>query len=336
MDSATEKSVQTRIQSLQTICEILSHRYISEFIDDRKVTILDIVEKSIRRGKGQEQALAARLAALLMMQLGGGFEVIKPLGQYLLTAALDKSVAFDARAKCCTALGLLNFLGSDDIGDLIQLMQTFETIFSGSYMKGDQSPSSASADAGALHSSALSAWGLLLTLIPPAHFVSNMAQKNPPTIQNLMGMLKSPHLDVRMTAGETIALVMECGRSEDEDFLEDFIPDIIDATKVLATDSHKYRAKKDRKTQRATFRDVLRYVEEDISPEINIRFGSESLFIDSWAVHHQYSALCAAMGPGMTVHLTENDFLRDILQLGNKLVEEDVMNLKRSKMEKVK
>jgi hypothetical protein len=269
-----------------------------------------------------------------MMQLGGGFEFAKTLGQYLLTAALDKSVSFDARAKCCTALGLLSFIGSDDIGDLIQLMQTFETIFSGSYMKGDQSPSSASVDAGILHSSALSAWGLLLTLIPPAHFVTAMSQKVQPTIQNLMGMLKSPHLDVRIVAGETIALVLECGRSQDEEYLDEHIRDLVESAKSLATDSHKYRAKRDRKTQRATFRDVVRYLEEDISPEISIRFGTESLLIDSWAVHHQYSALCAAMGPGMTVHLQDNEFLRDILQLGDKLLQEDVVNSKRTKMEK--
>lgn len=148
-------------------------------------------------------------------------------------------------------------------------------------------------------------------------------------------MLKSPHLEVRMSAGETIALVLECGRSFDEDFLEDFIPTLIDATKPLATDSNKYRAKRDRKTQRATFRDVVRYLQEDISPEINIRFGTESLLIDSWSMHHQYNALCAAMGPGMTVHLMENEFVRDILQLGDKLLQEDVLNSKQTKSEKV-
>lgn len=139
-----------------------------------------MIEKSIRRGKSDEQAAAARLAALFIMQLGGSFDGIISVGHYLLVTALDKSVSYDARAKCCTALGLLNFLAIDDIGDIIELMKNFETIFSGSYVKGDQSPSNASADAGILHSAALSAWGLLLTLIPPGHFVANMSQKVSP------------------------------------------------------------------------------------------------------------------------------------------------------------
>lgn len=69
------------------------------------------------------------------------------------------------------------------------------------------------------------------------------------------------HLDVRMSAGEIIALILESGRSYNEDFLDDYLEELIEAVKNLATDSHKYRAKRDRKTQRAIFRDVLRYLE---------------------------------------------------------------------------
>ena len=58
-----------------------------------------------------------------------------------------------------------------------------------------------------------------------------------------------------------IALLLENGRLHTEEFLEEYMEDVIDVVKTLATDSHKYRAKKDRKTQRATFRDVLRYLE---------------------------------------------------------------------------
>lgn len=76
-----------------------------------------------------------------------------------------------------------------------------------------------------------------------------------------MGMLESPHLDVRMAVGETIALILESGREHDENFLDEYLGRLIDATKLLATDSNKFRAKRDRKTQKATFRDVLRYLE---------------------------------------------------------------------------
>lgn len=134
-----------------------------------------------------------------------------------------------------------------------------------------------------------------------------------------------------------MTLALECGRAQDEDYLDEYLSDMIAATKLLATDSHKYRAKRDRKQQRATFRDILRYFEEDIAPEINIRFGTETLFIDTWAIHHQYTALCSVMGSGMSAHLAENDFLRDVFQLGQKVVATDRTSKKdkQSKLERV-
>lgn len=144
-----------------------------------------------------------------------------------------------------------------------------------------------------------------------------------PSIKNLMGLLSSAHLDVRMTAGEIFALLFEKGRAHDDEYLDEYLPNIIDITKKLATDSHKFRAKRDRKTQRATFRDILHYIEDDDLPEINVRFGREQLLLDSWALHHQYTTFCNVMGPGINRHLAENDFIRDVMQLGGKLNEAD-------------
>lgn len=80
-------------------------------------------------------------------------------------------------------------------------------------------------------------------------------------MDKLSELLESPHLDVRMAAGEALALVYESGREENLSFEEDFALEIADTLKQLATDSHKYRAKKDRKQQRATFRDILQFIE---------------------------------------------------------------------------
>lgn len=81
------------------------------------------------------------------------------------------------------------------------------------------------------------------------------------SINNLIGLLQSAHVDVRMACGELIAIILECGRSFDEDFLNEYLSKLIELTNELAKDSQKFRAKKERKAQRATFRDVLRYLE---------------------------------------------------------------------------
>lgn len=74
-------------------------RYLPDYVDDRKITIMDLIEKSIKRGKGVEQAEAARLASLLIIQVGSNEEIIKTLSPVLRLVALDPSVSFDARAK---------------------------------------------------------------------------------------------------------------------------------------------------------------------------------------------------------------------------------------------
>lgn len=173
LENATEKSAQTRISSLQEICKILSQKYLPYFLEDRKVTIIDCIEKCIRKGKGEEQIYASKLAPLLVLQLGTEQNISKTLNSFLLTTLQDKSASYDVRAACCFSLGLLNFLDGEDIGQLVNLMQHFETIFSDSYLKGDdKTPISVTVEAATLHAEALSAWGLLLSLIPSGDFVS--------------------------------------------------------------------------------------------------------------------------------------------------------------------
>lgn len=99
IENASEKSTQTRVNALQAMSEIFMHHYMFDFVDDRKITILDIVEKSLKRGKGAEQALAAKMAALLVTQLQGDEHVTQVLVPLLKHTALDKSATHDARAK---------------------------------------------------------------------------------------------------------------------------------------------------------------------------------------------------------------------------------------------
>lgn len=170
IENATEKSTQVRIQALQHIAEILQHRYIPDFVDDRRMTLIDIVEKSLRRGKGLEQEWAARLLTPLLIQLGGDSEIPATLCQILSTSIQGRDCPFSVRAWFCTALAMLQFLNSNDIGDVIEVMQQFEQIFSNSYLKGDKTSPTVSDDAAQLHTAALSAWGLLATLVPPRDF----------------------------------------------------------------------------------------------------------------------------------------------------------------------
>lgn len=133
-----------------------------------------------------------------------------------------------------------------------------------------------------------------------------------------MGLLESANVDIRKAAGEVIAIFLESGRAYDDHFMQPHLNELIIATHRLATSSIKTHAKRDRKIQRATFRDVFQYVESNISPDIDVKFPDGLLKLDSWWLYFQYSAICGSMGPGIQKHLSENNFMRGVLQLGDK------------------
>lgn len=45
--------------------------------------------------------------------------------------------------------------------------------------------------------------------------------------------------------------------------------------------------------------------------------------------------MCHILGPGLNTHLTENELLRDIFQLGDKLIIKELPINKQTKLEKV-
>jgi len=221
-------------------------------------------------------------------------------------------------------------------------MLALEGIFGGS--EGRNGPST---DVLHLHSAALSTWSLLLTVLPAQH-IYKLSQIH---VGGLVQLLDSTDVDVRIGAGEAIALIYEGARQYDEDFgfadsgsgddersdggaaspSLDQVDDLCLKLRQLATDSNKYRAKKDRKQQRSSFRDILRAIEENESPEIRVKFGREVLDIDSWSCKQQYDSLCQVLGSGMNLHLAQNELVREIFGLGGALLQEDAANLNKVK-----
>lgn len=93
----------------------------------------------------------------------------------------------------------------------------------------------------------------------------------------LQGLLDQNDLELRLCAGEALAILVELCElgedseesysSEDEGSDDSFgssktnMRELIDKLRELSVESHKYRAKKDRRTQHHNFRDYLHAVE---------------------------------------------------------------------------
>lgn len=67
------------------------------------------------------------------------------------------------------------FLSGNDATATMEIVQLLSTIFSGSYLKGNGAIATISVEVAALHSAAISAWTLLLTVMPPADIYNLLA-----------------------------------------------------------------------------------------------------------------------------------------------------------------
>ncbi|XP_075369921.1 interferon-related developmental regulator 2 isoform X2 [Mycteria americana] len=316
MDNLLDKSAKTRQVALQSLRLAFSSRTLSELLLERRLTLTDSLEKCLKKGKGEEQALAGTVLTLLCLQMGSGpegEEVFRSLKPLLISVLTDSMASPGARQSCATALGMCCYIAAADLEDLVSCLSCLEAIFSPpSAGEGGSAP----AQHGPLHCSALQSWSLLLTICPPSHIKSvldNRWLKLPP-------LLSSSSVALRILAGETIALVFELAQDVEEDLCHQDTEFLRAQLKVLATESNKYRAKTDRRKQRSIFRDILRFIESGEYQEETIRFGLECMYLDSWARQRTYQAF-----------KENNELLREIFGLGPPLVL-DAAALKASKV----
>uniref|UniRef100_A0A8C2XU60 Interferon-related developmental regulator 1 n=1 Tax=Cyclopterus lumpus TaxID=8103 RepID=A0A8C2XU60_CYCLU len=313
IDSTVDKSAKTRQGALDGLKTAMATRILYEFISERRMTITDSIERCLKKGKGEEQRAAASLACLLCIQLGSGieseevFKTLKPIFKNILA---DGSANIQARQAVATGLGLCTLVAEDDILDVHATMECFENLFTRSYARMDGTCPLISPQTSQLHTNALLSWALLLTICT-ANQLKDILH-----LPKLPRLLESEDVNMRIAAGETIALLFELARDMDSEFEFDAWEQLCDKLNALATDCNKHRAKTDKRKQRSVFRDVLKAVEEGDFQCETIRFGTERMIIDSWVRKRTYDAFREFVGSGMNYHLQANEFIRDVFELG--------------------
>ncbi|XP_034065315.1 interferon-related developmental regulator 2 [Gymnodraco acuticeps] len=320
IDNLMDKSSKTRLAGLESLRLAFSSKVLYDFLTERRLTISDCLERSLKKGGVEEQAAAATLFTLLCIQLGGGdeaeegFKVLRPI----LTAILiDSTASIVVRQSCARALGMCCYVCTAEEGeDLVKSLALLESVFMSSYPNREGTMPTPKPGSPALHSAALQAWSLLVTLCPASRLTVLLNLHLP----KLQACLQSSDVNFRIAAGETIALLVELGRDVDEEFEVEDSESLCESLKGLATDGNKHRAKNDRRKQRSIFREVLHYIEsEDFTVE-KIRFGIEDVYIDSFTRRRIYDAFKEIMESGVRHHLQFNPLVRDIFGLGAPLI----------------
>jgi len=326
IDLASQKSAAGRVDALNGLCKAFGKKFVPEFVDNQKLTIQDIIERSLKKGKGNEQAAAANLATSLCIQLrGDADELYRDIKPILVTLMTDNSASILARISAANTLGNLCFLAAPAMAEVQAVMEIFDQIFTTHFSRG--------AELLGLCTATLSSWTLLATVLPLSRVHELLIRH-----AELFGkLLDATDVDLRIATGEAIAVLFEflADTQEDEDSdndeaertdnsgREDLERVIIalDALnpklKQLATDSQKFRSKKDRKEQKSSFRDILRTIEEGDGYYEKVAINKrEKLEIESWAMKKQYEMVCKALTSGTNLHLTENELLRGVFEMG--------------------
>uniref|UniRef100_A0A8D0G627 Interferon related developmental regulator 2 n=1 Tax=Sphenodon punctatus TaxID=8508 RepID=A0A8D0G627_SPHPU len=320
IDNVMDKSAKTRQVALESLRLAFSSKTLFDFLLERRLTLTDSLEKCLKKGKGEEQSLAATVLTLLCLQMGSGpegeevFQSLKPL---LINILTDSSASPVARQSCATALGMCCYIAAADVEELVPCLTCLEGVFGSSCAQdGSSAPSHRSPAVRVLHCNALQSWSLLLTICPGSQIKKILDSHLP----KLPLMLSSDDVNLRIVAGETIALLFQLARDMEEEFFYEDTDLLCTKLKALATDSNKYRAKTDRRKQRSIFRDVLHFIENGECHEETIKFGLECMYVDSWARKRTYHAFKEALGSGVRHHLQNNELLREIFELGPPLV----------------
>ena len=146
----------------------------------RRYTLTEGLLKCLKKGKTNEQLLACDVLMLTFIQFGYISSEVSSLltdsKQTLVEFIDDEKVEPEVRAACAKAYSLAVFITNEASYDVAAVLDKLESLFASSYAKGDGTLRTFAPKVYELHSTALSAWCLLLCIMPLT-YVNKLAQK---------------------------------------------------------------------------------------------------------------------------------------------------------------
>ncbi|CAF1392944.1 unnamed protein product [Rotaria sordida] len=330
IEGLRNKDLKTRESSLRTLQALFSQKYIYDLVSNRSENLIEHLITCLKKSNESEGQLAAIVTSLFIIQLGEtNNEIFLKFHDIIMPILRDESKSPLLRKNYAKAIGIICFIACEDIPATLELMKTLEIIFSRSYLHNDGTIPIVNHDLQELHTAALSSWCLLISTMPN-NIAHDLIRIYAPA--KIPGLIESNNSDLRNQAGETVAVLYEIAREINSIFAEPPESLLITLEKK-AHESAKYKGKKERRIQHATFREIHNSFEEGTSPEFDIKFGREILEITSWTSRLYYNIFSNLLAAGMNVHLKENGFLRSVFNLDD-LETDDINQSKGNRFER--
>ncbi|KAG0353308.1 interferon-related developmental regulator-domain-containing protein [Gamsiella multidivaricata] len=344
IEDLNEKRSSTREDALTKLQTMISNRFTADVLDTQRDEFMDLLKKSIKKGGTRESVLAANVISLVFITIGEDdekmFTDLAPLLKYTITNHEQTEV----KAACIHALGTACFISSTPQPSHLptyDLLSFFSDIAlsSGASVNAPQNAETLAA--------ALEAFGVLYAGLFPDLGPKQITMQARRFFNNIIPgaktLLEHPSVEVRVAAGETIALMLEIldhyqrqredGEfSDDEDVEETYNEDdpedleevtgdfryedlngLVAALGALSTDSNKHRSKKERSAGRSAFRDILKSVESQERPTESLKLKDYDVEFDGWVEIVQLHYLRDRLTSGLQTHFVHNTMIHTIL-----------------------
>ncbi|KAG0057558.1 Interferon- developmental regulator 2 [Gryganskiella cystojenkinii] len=346
IEDLNEKRSSTREDALSRLQNIIAQRYTAEILDSQKDDFMDLLKKSLKKGGTRETVLAANVIALVFITIGEDdekmFTDLAPLLKYTITNHEQNEV----KAACTHCLGTACFISSTPQPSHLptyELLNFFSeiAISGGASVNASQNGDTLAA---ALEAFSVLYAGLFANLGPKQLTMQARRYFNN-IIPATKTMLEHPSVEVRVAAGETMALMLEILEhyqrqrddgefSDDEenkasetyneddpedleevtgDFRYDDLDGLVAALGALSTDSARHRSKKERSAGRSAFRDILKSVESSERPHESLRLKEYDVDFDGWVEILQLHYLRDRLTSGLQTHFVHNTTIHTIL-----------------------
>lgn len=313
-----EKRATTREDGLQKLIVLFTQEWQFEECAFRQDTFAQLFLNCLRRGAPSEAALAARALGLHVITLGASdaSEAIFRDARAVLEPLLLTSKSTATKGAAVDALSMMCFVASEGPHETLEIIN----LLLRAIQKGVAS----------VQAPSLRSLSLLLTTVPAGQLNASFVEAQ---LSMLTALLHSDNLEVRAAAGEAIALLYGmCNLSElpdpdsnsssaqeDEVVIGNGVhpaalEDIVDRMKDLATNRGDAirRSKKDRASQKGTFRELMSIVEQGSVGPQRIKLGGDILVIDSLPDTIRLNAFRRYLATGFQAHLQMNPLLHEV------------------------
>ncbi|CAB3405995.1 unnamed protein product [Caenorhabditis bovis] len=320
LDNATHKNVSIRTSALDGLIFALTSQYVPEFVLRNKMTLVSLANKLDNKTEEEATRLAV-LVSLVAIQAGEEISdlIEDPLSQ-MRTILMDLSKSSVLRGTCALSMAVTSRISCENEEIIAANIKACR--FAWTNIRNN-SPNSK------LFSICLQSWCLLL--LDGDYSTIKAATDDQPKI---VGYLNADQLDIRITAGEALAFLHEYMQEAKPGYSRFPNHDtVLEIFEGLIGDTTKRKTKKDKRIQRFSFREIYAYLNDDEdTPEVNIKFGEETLVLNSCTIKLIYDLLCEVLHGGMMKQLQKNEVLREVFGLGTPQLTSDSSISKISRM----